>query len=132
MAGMLRRPGSKRGERTVNTRRILNNLIEVEGIIAALLVGRDGFVIESAGDSRTDTEAVGALVTIAYSACERMGKDLNIGGATQIMSEYERSMVMAVAIGEDAILAVVAGANANLGSIRFQVKRYSRELAASA
>ena len=105
-------------------------MVEVEGIIAAVLVGRDGFVIEFAGGSRIDTEAVGALVTIAFSAFESMGKELNIGAATQIMSEFESSMLMAVAIGEDAILAVVAGANANLGSIRFQVKRYSRELAA--
>lgn len=114
----------------MNTRQILNNLIEVEGIIAAVLVGRDGFVIESAGESRIDTEAVGALVTIAYSAYEAMGKELNIGGVTQIMSEFERSMIMAVAIGEEAILAVVTGANANVGSVRFQVKRYSRDLAA--
>jgi predicted regulator of Ras-like GTPase activity (Roadblock/LC7/MglB family) len=113
----------------VNTRHILNNLIEVEGITAAVLVGRDGFVIESVGESKIDMEAVGALVTIAFSAFEGMGKDLNIGAATQIMSEFERSMVMAVAIGEEAILAIVAAANANLGSIRFQVKRYSRELA---
>ena len=114
----------------MNTRHILNNLVEVEGIIAAVLVGRDGFVIEFAGESRIDTEAVGALVTIAFSAFEGMGKDLKIGPVTQIMSEFERSMIMAVAIGEDAILAVVAAANANLGSIRFQVKRYSRELSA--
>jgi len=116
----------------VNTRQVLNNLIEVEGVLGVVFVGRDGFVIESAGENRVDAEAVGALVTIAFSAYERMGKGLNLGAVTQIMSEFERSMIMAVAVGEEAILAVVAVANANLGSIRFQVKRYSRELAAVA
>lgn len=115
----------------MNTRQVLNNLVEVEGINSVVLVGRDGFVIESAGDARIDPEAVGALVTVAFRSFEGMGNELKVGAATQIMSEFERSMVMAVAIGDDTILAVVAAANANLGSIRFQVKRYSRELAAS-
>jgi hypothetical protein len=116
----------------VNARQVLSNLIEVEGVMGVVFVGRDGFVIESAGENRIDTEAVGALVTIAFNAYERMGKGLNVGAATQIMAEFERSMIMAVAVGEEAILAVIAVANANLGSIRFQVKRYSRELATTA
>jgi predicted regulator of Ras-like GTPase activity (Roadblock/LC7/MglB family) len=60
-----------------------------------------------------------------------MGQELDIGKATQIMAEFERSMVMAAAIGSDAVLAIVTGANANLGNIRYQVKRYSRELETS-
>lgn len=115
----------------VNTKEVLDSLTKVDGIIKAVLVGRDGFVIEAAGDSKTDAEAVGAMVTTAISAYEVMGKELDIGGATQIMAEFERSMVMAAAIGPDAVLAVVTGANANLGSIRYQVKRYSRELETS-
>lgn len=114
-----------------NTKEILNNLLKVEGIIKAVLVGRDGFVIEAAGDNEIDAEAVGALVTTAFSSYEVMGKELGIGGATQIMAEFERSVIMAAAIGPDAVLAVVTGANANLGNIRYQVKRYSRELETS-
>ncbi|MBM3173852.1 MAG: dynein regulation protein LC7 [Chloroflexi bacterium] len=114
-----------------NTQEILNNLTKIEGIVAALLVGRDGFVIESSGDSKIDTEAVGALVITARGAYEVMGKELDIGKATQIMAEFERSAVMAAAIGSDAVLAIVTGANANLGNIRYQVKRYSRELETS-
>jgi predicted regulator of Ras-like GTPase activity (Roadblock/LC7/MglB family) len=115
-----------------NAKQVLNNIIQVEGITSALLVGRDGFVIESAGESKIDIEAVGALVTIAFSSYEGMGRELNIGSAVQIMAEFERSMIMAAAIGKDAVLAVVTGANANLGNIRFQVKRYSRELESAA
>ena len=114
-----------------STRQILNNLMQADGIVKAVLVGSDGFVIESTGESQIDEEAVGALVTMAFSNHDNMGKELNIGRAKQIMIEFERSVVMAVAIGEDAILAVVTGANANLGSMRFQVKRFSREIEAS-
>ena len=115
----------------VNTKEILGNLVKVEGVITAVLVGRDGLVIEAAGDSKTDVEAVGAMVTTAFSAYEGVGKELDIGGAMQIMAEFERSMIMAAAVGPDAVLAVVTVANANLGSIRYQVKKYGRELETS-
>ena len=49
----------------LNTKEILGNLVKVEGVITAVLVGRDGLVIEAAGDSKTDVEAVGAMVTLS-------------------------------------------------------------------
>lgn len=114
-----------------NTKEILDKLRKVEGIVTALLVGRDGLVIEAAGDSKTDVEAVGAMVTTAFSSYEGIGKELDIGGAMHIMAEFERSTIMAAAIGPDAVLAVLTGANANLGGVRYQVKKYSRELETS-
>jgi predicted regulator of Ras-like GTPase activity (Roadblock/LC7/MglB family) len=113
----------------MDSKQVLNNLTQVDGIIAAVLIGNDGFVIETAGESQMDIEALGALATKALSTYAAMGKELNIGSVTQIMAEFQRSMVMAATIGEDAVLAVVTVPNANLGNIRFQVKRYSRELA---
>lgn len=116
----------------MNMKQVLDNLVEVDGITSAVLVGRDGFVIEYSGEKTLDSEAVGAMVTIAFKACDNMGRELNLGGAFQVMFEFERNMVMAVAIGEEAVLAVVTAANANLGIIRFQVKKFSRELASPA
>jgi predicted regulator of Ras-like GTPase activity (Roadblock/LC7/MglB family) len=115
-----------------NIKQILNNLMQADGIVKAVMVGRDGFVIESTGESTIDEEAIAALVTTAFSNHENIGKELNVGRAKQIMIEFERSVIMAVSIGEEAILAVVTGANASLGSMRFQVKRFSRELEACA
>jgi len=115
-----------------NTRDILGNLMKVEGVTAAAIVGCDGFVIEAAQDSQADVEAVGAVVTTAFGASEAMGKELDTGRMVQIMAEFERGMVMAVAIEPDVVLAVISGANSNLGNIRYYVKRYARELQTSA
>jgi predicted regulator of Ras-like GTPase activity (Roadblock/LC7/MglB family) len=51
------------------TARILEDLLKVEGVSAVLLVGRDGFVIEKAGDIN-DVDALGALSISLLGAAE--------------------------------------------------------------
>lgn len=114
-----------------SAKEILINLTKVEGITNAVFVGRDGFVIEAAGGSQVDVETLGAIVTTGFGASEVMGKELNIGNMAQIMAEFERGVIMTSAVGPDAIIAIVAEANANLGNIRFQLKRFTRELQTS-
>jgi hypothetical protein len=114
-----------------NTGEILINLLKVEGITSAAIVGRDGFVIEAAEDSQANIEAVGAVVTAAFNAADSMGGELDTGAMTQIMAEFERGIVIAAAIEPDVVLAIVTGSSSNLGNIRYQVKKYVRELQTS-
>lgn len=115
-----------------NTIETLGNLMRVEGVTAAAIVGCDGFVIEAAADSQADVEALGAVVTTAFGASAAMGKELDTGKMAQVMAEFEHGIVMAVAIEPDVVLAVIAGPGSNLGNIRYQVKKYSREIQTSA
>jgi predicted regulator of Ras-like GTPase activity (Roadblock/LC7/MglB family) len=105
-------------------REYLNELVNVEGINSAVVVGRDGFVIDgiTAGMS-LDADAVGAVISTGIGSSEVMGRELEVGAMTQGMVEFSDGLIVMALLGEDAILAVVADLNANLGNVRFQIKK---------
>jgi uncharacterized protein len=110
----------------------LGELIKVEGIGTAVVVGRDGFVIDGATNGQgMDIEAIGAVVSTGIGSAEMMGRELNVGVMTQGLLEFKDGIIVMGLLGHDAVLAVVADLNANLGNIRYQVKKRSSEIQAS-
>lgn len=111
-----------------NLSNLLSELTQVEGINTAVVVGRDGFIIDGAGNGTIDAEAVGAVISTGIGSSEIMGKELGVGGMTQGMVEYANGIVMTSLLGSDAVLAVVADLKANLGNVRYQVKKRAPEV----
>ncbi len=110
----------------------LSDLIKVEGINAAVVVGRDGFVIDGlTNGGALDIEAVGAVISTGIGSAEVMGRELNVGAMTQGMVEFQDGIIVMSFLGKEAILAVVAGVNANLGNVRYQVKKRTPEIQAA-
>ena len=102
----------------------LQDLIQVEGINTAVIVGRDGFVIEGiTSGGALDIEAVGAVVSTGIGASEVMGRELGVGSMSVGMLEFKDGVIEMSFVGSDAILAVVADGSANLGNVRYQVKK---------
>lgn len=112
----------------MNSNEILAALVDVTGIDAAVCVGRDGFVIDAVAGSGADVDAIGAMVSTGLGAAESVGKELSLGDLSLAMMEYDDGVIIMTAIGEDAILAIVAANCASLGNIRFQIKKRKREL----
>jgi predicted regulator of Ras-like GTPase activity (Roadblock/LC7/MglB family) len=112
-----------------NLRQELAELIKVEGIGVAVVVGRDGFVIDGATDGGAlDMDAVGAVVSTGIGAAAAMGRELNVGDMDQAMVEYKTGVIVMSYLGRDALLAIVADLKANLGNIRYQVKKRMPEI----
>jgi uncharacterized protein len=110
----------------------LRDLIQVEGVNTAVVVGRDGFVINGVSNgANLDIEAVGAVISTGIGSAEAMGRNLNVGAMSQAMVEYKDGIIVMSFLGSDAILAVVADINANLGNVRYQVKKKSPEIQAA-
>jgi hypothetical protein len=107
---------------------ILTQLVEVNGIEVAVCVGRDGFVIDAASTGSSDTEAIGAMVSTGMGSAESVGRELGLEELDQAMMEYKGGIVMMTALGSEALLAVVAAKDANLGNVRLQVRRRAPEL----
>lgn len=105
---------------------ILKLLTATPGISQALVVGRDGFVIEAVGDM--SAEELGAVISTAIGAVEAMGRDCNQGNLFEVMAEFKDGTMIAAPIGRDAILGVVAAVQANLGAIRHAVKKNLNDL----
>jgi predicted regulator of Ras-like GTPase activity (Roadblock/LC7/MglB family) len=111
---------------------VLTDLVDVEGIKSGVVVGRDGFVIEGVTRGEVkELEAVGAVVSTGIGSAERMGKELLVGLMTQGMLEYQSGVIVLSPLGQHAVLAVVADLGANLGNVRYQVKKRMDDLIAA-
>lgn len=101
---------------------ILGDFLRIDGVSAAVVVGRDGFPIESALSSKVDVDGLGAMVATAIGTTEALGSEFALGGMEQFMVEFDRGKVLIAAAGDD-ILAIVTTANAVIGSVRYAVKK---------
>lgn len=108
---------------------VLAELAKIPGVNGAVLVSRDGFVIEGeAADEGVDLEAVGAVVSAGIGAFEVMGQELNVGSLAQGVIEYANGFIVVTLLGDAAALAIVAELTAHLGNIRHQVKKHGNSL----
>jgi len=110
---------------------VLNDLLEISGIDAVVVVGRDGFVIESAGSSsRVNIDELGASLAHAVNGIEEMGNELNVNRFQDMFIEYGRAVIMCRPVG-DAVAAVVTPDASKLGIIRHKTKKLFEELGKS-
>jgi predicted regulator of Ras-like GTPase activity (Roadblock/LC7/MglB family) len=109
----------------------LNDMLKVDGITAAVIVGRDGFVIEGlSSDGTLDIESVGAVISTGLGSSEVMGRELNVGALTQSMVEFDKGVLIMGTLGREALLCLVCAAGANLGNVRLQLRKRSPDMAA--
>ena len=107
-------------------KQLLTDLVKVDGITTAVLVSRDGFVIDGASNGNSlDLETVGAVVSAGIGSNIAIGKELHVGAIRQSMAEYEKGFIVATLLGEAGALAVVADLKANLGHVRYHVKKHA-------
>lgn len=110
---------------------IMNDLLEISGIDAVVVVGRDGFVIESAGSSaRVNIDELGASLAHSINGIEEMGTELNVNQFQDMFIEYGRAVIMCKPVG-DAIAAIVTPDASKLGIIRHKTKKLFQELGLS-
>lgn len=108
---------------------ILEELLKVPGVTAAVVVGRDGFVIESAGGSTAiSLDDLGAALANAINGVEEMGTELKIAKFQDLFVEYGRAVIMCRPVA-DAVIAITAPDASKLGIIRHKVKPLIEELA---
>ena len=108
---------------------LLTQLARINGIDTALVVSRDGFIIEAVSRSiDIDTEAVGAVISTQIGITENIGRELKIGAFNQIMLECDRGVAMMSMVGDEVILVVMCSLGINLGNIRYQVKKVTPEI----
>lgn len=106
---------------------ILNYLGDLPGVIAALIVSRDGFIIESHVSTNINLDVFGAAVASTFAAEEGSGTDVQLGYLNYSILEYEFGKILTAACGEN-ILAVITQSDAIIGNIRHQIRKFVAEL----
>ena len=101
---------------------VLSRLAAVPGVALAVLVDREGFLIESAGDMVLEAEAAGALAASLADASAAVGRELVQGTLVGVSAEYEGGLILVNMAGAGAMLATVLCDPALLGKVRYYVK----------
>jgi len=98
------------------------------GVRFAALVDREGFLIESAGETALEADVAGALASCLAESSEGIGRDLGHGALLGMILEYEGGMVLLHGVGPSALLVIVLRDPAALGKVRYYVKKTLPEL----
>jgi len=110
---------------------ILAEFLRLDGISAAVVVGRDGFVIESAEKGDIDTEALGAMASTGMGTSEAMGAELGQGEMIQMLVECENGPILLSPLSDDELIAIVAEKDVNIGRIRYELKKNRERITAA-
>jgi uncharacterized protein len=110
---------------------LLEEFLKLEGVTAAVVIGRDGFVIESAVSGKADLEALGAMASTSLGTSEVMGTILEKGDLYQIVVELQKGPILVSPLSADELIAIVAESSTNIGRIRYDLKKNRERLIAA-
>jgi predicted regulator of Ras-like GTPase activity (Roadblock/LC7/MglB family) len=107
--------------------KLLRQLLEITGVAAILLIGKDGLPVASmTDDARTEGHAAHAAAT--FEALTRYARQLHLGAPRQALFTTDSTTIALTEAG-DMVLIVEARGAVNLGQIRRESLRIARALA---
>jgi predicted regulator of Ras-like GTPase activity (Roadblock/LC7/MglB family) len=120
-------PKITREQRLVRT---LNRLMDDnQEIDAAALVSLDGFTMASALPQGMQEDRVGAMSAAILGLGERAATELGRGHLSQVFIEGESGYVMLIAAGDRAVLTCLAGTQAKLGLVLYDMREAADAIA---
>ncbi|NDJ76710.1 MAG: hypothetical protein GYB65_10670 [Chloroflexi bacterium] len=97
-------------------------------IEAAAVVSVDGLTMASSLPGNVEEDRVSAMSAAMLSLGERIASELGRGSLDQVYIKGEKGFVILSAIGEEAVLTVLAREQAKLGLIFLDMSRAVKEL----
>src|SRR5258708_10732979 len=89
----------------VDLKQTLSRFLTIPGVRLAVLVGRDGLLIEGlTRDGKEDMEAVGAYMTTGLNTAEALGQEISRGNVVGALMEYEHGLVSIDPLGDFALV----------------------------
>jgi predicted regulator of Ras-like GTPase activity (Roadblock/LC7/MglB family) len=109
---------------------LLDNLVDqVEHVQQALILSRDGLVVAASGGlSPEDSEHLSALAAGLQSLARGAGQHFQTGQVRQTIIEMDSAFLFVMAAGRGTCLAVVTGADANVGLIAYEMAMLVRRM----
>jgi hypothetical protein len=115
------------------TERLVERLRELQGstpdIEASAVVSVDGLTMASSLPAGVEEDRVSAMSAAMLSLGERIASELGRGSLDEVYVKGEGGYVILTAVGEEAVLTVLARAGAKLGLVFLEMRRAAEELA---
>jgi predicted regulator of Ras-like GTPase activity (Roadblock/LC7/MglB family) len=101
-----------------------------EGVEAAVVLGRDGLLIDGQALTGLDVEHVAAHVPSIITAAEDFAKTAGRGELVTSVLEYRGGLGIVSVLSAEAVLLVLVQPNANIGQLLFELRRNREHIAA--
>ena len=105
---------------------ILQRLTELDDITGAILVGKDGLIVTGTLHSE-DEEVIGAMSAAAFGSMTNFISQMKSGNMHHVIIETENGTIQFEEVG-DLILVVTTQTPGNLGRVRLEMKKVSRQI----
>ncbi len=111
-------------------RDLVSALRRRDGVDAAIVLGRDGLLIDGISAAPLDPEGLAAHVPPMALAAVEMGLASQRGEFGLMVLEYAGGTVIVTALSTDAYLLVLLNPSANLASLLFELRRHRAQISA--
>ncbi|NUQ20781.1 MAG: hypothetical protein HOQ09_07450 [Gemmatimonadaceae bacterium] len=101
-----------------------------EGVEAAVVLGRDGLLIDSQVLPNFDPEHIAAHIPSIINAAEELASAAKRGELVTSILEYERGYAIVSVLSREALLLVLVQSNADVGKLLFELRRNRQHIAA--
>jgi predicted regulator of Ras-like GTPase activity (Roadblock/LC7/MglB family) len=105
---------------------ILQRLTDLDDIIGAIIVGKDGLIVTGTLHSE-DEEVIGAMSAAAFGSMASFIAQMNNSSIHHVIIETENGIIQLEEVG-DLILVVTTQAPSNLGRVRLEMKKACRQI----
>lgn len=113
----------------VDLKQTLSRFLAIPGVRQAILVGRDGLLIEGlTRDGKDDMEAIGAIMSTGLSTADALGQEISRGSVVGVLMEFENGLVSVDPLGDFALVVTLSDNASNIARIRHVVKASRNEI----
>lgn len=103
---------------------------QFDGVQAALVLGRDGLLIDSEANAGIDAEQVAAHVPSILQFADELGAAAAAGALRTAVLELETGLAVLTAMSGEVVLLVLLRADANVGALLYDLRRHRSGLGA--
>ena len=100
-----------------------------DGVEAAVVLGRDGLLIDGQAVPGLDAEDIAARIPSIIAPADELAGALARGQLITTVLEYQRGFAVVSALSSEALLLVLVRAEANVGQLLFELRRNREHLA---
>ena len=111
-------------------RDLVSALRRRDGVQAAIVLGRDGLLIDGAVEQSFDAEGLAAHVPPLITAAAELGLTSHRGELGLVVMEYSGGIAVAGSVSADALLLILLAPSANLAALLYDLRRHRAQIAA--
>lgn len=100
-----------------------------EGVEAAVVLGRDGLLIDSQAVPGLDAEDIAARIPAIIGPADELGAAAARGPLTTAVLEHRDGLAIVSVLSADAILLVLVRPEANVGQLVYELRRNREHIA---